>query len=1238
MSDARCRKCNASVLPFAERCGSCGAQFPADEFLDKIIRHNIQIQDVLGVGGMGTVYKGMEMHLQRPVAVKVLNNMGTVTKRHVAYFMREAQVLSRLRHPNLVAVLDFGQEEDGTLFLVLEYIPGQTLDAMLEAEFPFSHARALRILIQILGALEEVHRHSIVHRDLKPGNIVLEEVAGQKDFVKVLDFGIAKILGDNDSGFFFRNGSKTEMGMAVGTPQYMSPEQAQGRELDARSDIYSAGLLLYEILTGQLPHESENILTMMVQRIGEEVPPPSERKPELGISAELDALCMKALTRDPDERFANSQQFRQHAQAVLGQMLTGPAAGAVPGALPLASPQTPALARAGASPLSRPTLEADGKAQAVALAIRPLVIHETSNTARTEADRLLAIWDFLGRAIKKVSGQLLPPDRGMALAIFPAQTGGGVIRAAHAALELREQATRRFAYARLQMGLAPNTGAPSSDDIGQEARALAQRAMAGQILVQDRLKDSLGRVFELSPWDKDDLELVGLRENRAEHTDPGHGVAEEEIKAGFIGRRDLRRRLDKLWRRMLKGKSGQALVLVGEDGVGKSHTLGYIRRMARKSGIPVLEAYADKRLIDRPFRPLFDIAMQAAGQHSAPAHRLNPQRFRRGLEMLGVSQEEATILFEQFVSGTQNDPWLLFAGGLQGPLPYAKLRRALHVFAPFERRLALTGALRSLLRQATSTGAAVVVLEDLDNADIGTLGCLPGLCDLARSRPLLFVATARHKNLLGIDHMEAIDMAPLERASLPTFWRGLQAIRSARDPSASVLPDKSKTTEEIFESSQGMPIYLSRWLEHPIEPPPADIEALIAAQFGQMPGRLRRLLLITSTLGSYFEEAALGDLFPKATSLTPALEGAAQGAWIEPCPGIQGLWRFQSPVLQRIIYQSIPPADRNNYHRHIYGRIQKSEQDLLIKAMQAWRCQSHEETAPLAEQLGDRFTIAGAPDAGHEWYMVALEAMDKAGLQSEGERQELLLKAASTLALAGHASRAARLLSGASFRNRSRLARGGMLRSRFLLDSGELEGAARCSSETLKHVRRGQALAAGLKVILAEATARAGREEDAILHIDQAIDMLDQHRGDLPDDLLHYNWQAQIIKGSIATRMGKPDAARQALEEALERALLDEDAVGVVQSIKTLGALLRRARQPQPALDKCLEALQNAQLKLQPSHKVMLHHIMGQCRMSMGQEAEAKQDIAEARRIALELGWHAIIPALDRHMQGRRKR
>lgn len=315
MNDLTCRQCGTEVMPMTETCPSCGIGWPGDEHIGTTIRGNIAIQEVIGAGGMGIVYRGIETHLNRSVAVKMLLNTGLLNKRTIDYFMREARVLSQLRHPNLVSVLDFGQEDDGALFLVLEYIPGQTVEDLIEAEFPLEHERVVRIMVQLTSALEEAHRHKVIHRDLKPANIRLESVAGVADFVKVLDFGIAKVLPGAGTGI--QDGNSTEIGTALGTPKYMSPEQLRGRDLDARSDVYSASLVLYEMLTQTVPNAGESVFKLLLRKGDEPIVSPALKRPDLRIPHSLDSVCMKALHHDPDQRYQNMAEFRQALDEVL---------------------------------------------------------------------------------------------------------------------------------------------------------------------------------------------------------------------------------------------------------------------------------------------------------------------------------------------------------------------------------------------------------------------------------------------------------------------------------------------------------------------------------------------------------------------------------------------------------------------------------------------------------------------------------------------------------------------------------------------------------------------------------------------------------------------------------------------------------------------------------------------------------------------------------------------------------
>jgi serine/threonine protein kinase len=282
-----------------------------EEYVGRTLARKYQVEALIGEGGMGKVYRARQVALDKLVVLKVLRHSLLNDERTVARFEREARAASRLNHPNSISVLDFGQAEEGALFIAMEFIPGQDLHTVLSREGPLPEPRLVRIISQVLSALSDAHGAGIIHRDLKPENIMVEQRRDEPDFVKVLDFGIAKFQDGGDEG-----PALTEEGLVCGTPEYMSPEQARGSTLDHRSDLYAVGILLYQLLTGQLPFEADSAVGFATKHLTEEPIPPSRRRPELRISAAMEGLIMRALAKDPNDRPADAERFKAELLAV----------------------------------------------------------------------------------------------------------------------------------------------------------------------------------------------------------------------------------------------------------------------------------------------------------------------------------------------------------------------------------------------------------------------------------------------------------------------------------------------------------------------------------------------------------------------------------------------------------------------------------------------------------------------------------------------------------------------------------------------------------------------------------------------------------------------------------------------------------------------------------------------------------------------------------------------------------
>jgi serine/threonine-protein kinase len=280
-----------------------------DPLIGTTLAGRFRIVERIGTGGMGTVYRADQVGLSRQVALKVLKRELVTERETVARFHREAKAMSLLLHPNTVRVFDFGEDPaTGHLFLAMELLEGELLTARMDREGALDVLDAIGIVQEILRSLAEAHSKGIIHRDLKPDNIYLARIEGHpRAVVKVLDFGIAKA---------FRNEGKidqleTQAGTVFGTPRYMSPEQAQGKALDPRSDLYSVGVLLYQLLTGRPPFVDDDAVVVMAKHIREKPDPPRQAAPDRPIPPSLERVVLKAMEKHPAHRYGSAEEFER---------------------------------------------------------------------------------------------------------------------------------------------------------------------------------------------------------------------------------------------------------------------------------------------------------------------------------------------------------------------------------------------------------------------------------------------------------------------------------------------------------------------------------------------------------------------------------------------------------------------------------------------------------------------------------------------------------------------------------------------------------------------------------------------------------------------------------------------------------------------------------------------------------------------------------------------------------------
>src|SRR5580700_11044845 len=299
-----------------------------DPLIGRLINDRFKIAALIARGGMGKVYRAEQAPLGRVCAIKVLNPnyAGEHDPEFHKRFFLEASIASKLTHPNTVTIFDYGRTDDDIYYMAMEYLEGHTLHRAIREAGSFPEERAAHVARQICRALREAHSLGVIHRDLKPANIFLVEHGDETDFVKVLDFGLVKNVSGDGKGE-----DLTQTGLFMGSPKYMAPEQIRGDKVDARTDIYALGIIMYEMITGKVPFDRPNSVNILMAHVNEEAPPLRQMNPNTQVSAQFEEVIARCMAKSPDQRFRSMDEvlaaLKRLSGGGLGASVSGVASG-----------------------------------------------------------------------------------------------------------------------------------------------------------------------------------------------------------------------------------------------------------------------------------------------------------------------------------------------------------------------------------------------------------------------------------------------------------------------------------------------------------------------------------------------------------------------------------------------------------------------------------------------------------------------------------------------------------------------------------------------------------------------------------------------------------------------------------------------------------------------------------------------------------------------------------------------
>jgi serine/threonine protein kinase/tetratricopeptide (TPR) repeat protein len=957
-----CPSCSEACAPEARFCPKCGNALPvkdpnADPYIGQL-QQNYRILSVVGVGGMGKVYRAEQVKLKRTVCIKTLlphlANDPSLVKR----FELEGFATASIRHPNIVQVLDFGQFDDRTLYIAMEYVEGKSLRNVLSEEAPVTAARAVTIVQQMLSGLAEAHANNIVHRDLKPGNVLMSKLRDGTDLVKLVDFGIAKVVGGEVDGQ-----PLTRTGMMVGTPGYMAPEQMMGENVDGTADIYSVGVILWELLTGQKLFGRVDESELARRHLMMPAPSPSSVS-RLPVSEQLDEVVLRALEKKPERRYATAMDFSRALDAVevSGRSRTGQSNTGLP-AVP-ANVGNPPTSGSGLNPAFVPNVGSGLNpayvpgAQGPATGANPL-----TNLRGAVPDKLLnyaaSLATMVGerRTLSVAYCEVSSPRGGdpseagvmrqalgavlQSLQDFAFSLGGASMRLPGNALALvfgvaGEEDSGIGAVTRFALGAVARVGEASKalprplqfraglhSGIVEDA-VFAERAFESngveELLSTARHVESLsqpGRPLATRAIQKrteETIVWVAREGDAGDDVGPVFEATEPRQRRGalepMIGRAQEVEYCARLVAQLTENRPG-GFVFVGGPGVGKTRMLDAAEELAQAREVIVARARGGRFGVATPL----DVVRQFVLSLSAPGERdpnENTRTTLAGLERLQVTRSDIERLETMLGAGG--------GGGAVATGATADEHQSLD-------RAVLLDLFRSVARQK----GLLLLLDDLHTADRQSLELLSEVLARSQGLGLGIVATARAGSSEALKQLKRFELGPLSRAEL-------EALVAARLSGGTVAP---ALVELVVERSDGNPLFArevlmtlvesgaarlvgGEWqLQGTLEELPDSLSSLMNARIDRLSPQARLLLRYGAVAGRTFPIALITAAVDSPLDVFAAINECVTRGVLSAAPNQRDAYYFNQALLQDAMVARISAVDRKAIHLSLAEAIER---------------------------------------------------------------------------------------------------------------------------------------------------------------------------------------------------------------------------------------------------------------------------------------------------------------------------